>query len=207
MKILKTMRLTLDPVTLANADALWRIMQAAHLREYQDVPRYTVHEFRDRVAARPKAFHPRACGRFEWLITMNAEYTPLGWVSLRLGEHAGSVAEMGYSILEPYRKRGYAEEGVRSVLDEAFLTARLDAVEAACVVENAASQRVLDKLGFTQLRLQRHGAVVRSRAVDIYVYRMEHAAWMRLRGDAASFPREENTSPREQAPDAENNGR
>lgn len=177
MRILRTPRLTLEPVTLSNADALWRIMQAGGLREYQDVPRYSLDEFRDRVAARPKKFHPSASGRFEWLIALTETRAPLGWVSLRLGEYGAGTAEMGYSLLESGRGMGYACEGVRAILDEAFFEAGMEAVEAACVVGNDASQNVLKNLGFTQVRMQRNGAVVRSRAVDIYVFRMERALW------------------------------
>jgi RimJ/RimL family protein N-acetyltransferase len=181
MRALRTERLTLEPVTLANADPLWRIMQAGHLREYQEVPLYTIEEFRDRVASRPKKFNAQATGRFEWLISLNASFEPIGWVSLRLGECITGVAEMGYSLLEPSRKHGYAGESVQAVLDETLLSANLDAVEAACVVGNEASRRLLDTLGFARLRVQHHGAVVRSRAVDIYIYRMEREAWGRLR--------------------------
>jgi ribosomal-protein-alanine N-acetyltransferase len=167
----------LEPVTLSNADALWRIMQAGGLREYQDVPRYALDEFRDRVAARPKKFLPHASGRFEWLICVTATRAPIGWISLRLGEYGAGTGEMGYSVLESHRAKGYAREGVRAVLDEAFLEAGLTAVEAACVVANEASQKVLERLGFSQVRMQRNGAVVRSKAVDIYVYRAEGASW------------------------------
>jgi [ribosomal protein S5]-alanine N-acetyltransferase len=177
VRVLRTLRLTLEPVTLSNADALWRIMQAGGLREYQDVPRYSLDEFRDRVAARPTSFHPQASGRFEWLIALSVTRAPLGWVSLRLGEDGAGTAEMGYSLLESGRGFGYAGEGVRAVLDEAFLEAGMEAVEAACVVGNDASLKVLKKLGFAQVRLQRNGAVVRSRAVDIYVFRMDGTWW------------------------------
>jgi len=172
----------LEPVTLSNADALWRIMQAGGLREYQDVPRYSLDEFRERVAARPKELHTHASGRFEWLIALTATRAPFGWVSLRLGEYGAGTAEMGYSLLESGRRMGYAFEGVRAVLDEAFFEARMEAVEAACVVGNEASQKVLKSLGFTQVRMQRNGAVVRSRAVDIYVFRMEGAIWKKAPG-------------------------
>jgi RimJ/RimL family protein N-acetyltransferase len=193
MRTLRTERLTLEPVTLANADPLWRIMQAGNLRDYQEVPLYTIEEFRDRVASRPKKLAAQASGRFEWLISLNVTCEPIGWVSLRLGECVGSVAEMGYSILEPSRKHGYGGESVRAVLDETLLTAKLDAVEAACVVENEASRRLLDTLGFARLRVQHHGAVVRSRAVDIYIYRMEREVWGRLRAAGTSGVGERET--------------
>ena len=52
MRRLQTARLVLEPVTVANAAVLWRIMQSRLLREYQDVPRYSRDDFERRVAAR-----------------------------------------------------------------------------------------------------------------------------------------------------------
>ena len=67
MTTIRTQRLSLEAVTPENAVVLWRIMQGAQLREFQDVPRFTRQEFEKRVAARPKSFDGRAVGRFEWL--------------------------------------------------------------------------------------------------------------------------------------------
>ena len=179
MRSLRTQRLTLDPVTLTNADALWRIMQADQLREYQDVPHYTLAEFRDRVAGRRKKIIRNVGGRFEWLIQRNDTGEAIGWISLRLGECGGEAAEMGYSLLEGSRGHGYATEGVWAVVNEALTEVGLGMIEAACVVQNDASRRVLERLGFIRMKIQRNGAVVRSRAVDIYIYRMDAATWKR----------------------------
>jgi RimJ/RimL family protein N-acetyltransferase len=172
--------LCLEPVTRENADTLWQIMQAANLRDYQDVPRYTRDAFRERVASRPLQFNGRANGRFEWLIYPADGDGCAGWVSLRLGDHGSSTAELGYSLLSTARGRGYATEAVRLLCDEAFSSTSLRRIEAACVIENEASRRLLVRLGFTRVRLQRSGAVVRGRAVDILIFQMEGQRWKRM---------------------------
>ncbi len=177
MKLLRTQRLRLEPVTVDNAAALLRVMQSGHLREFQDVPRYTREEFERRVAQRPKRLHARAIGRFEWLIVPEGSSAPAGWVSLRLGDHAPGVAEIGYSLLLPQRGRGYAFEACVAVIEAAFATSDIARVEACCVPENAASRTLLERLKFTQTKYQRNGAVVRGRAVDIVVYRLAREAW------------------------------
>jgi ribosomal-protein-alanine N-acetyltransferase len=177
MRALTTARLALEPVTVENAAALLRVMQAAHLREFQDVPRYTREEFERRVAQRPKRLHARAIGRFEWLIVPRGGSSPVGWVSLRLGDHAPGVAEIGYSLIYAHRRRGYAFEACVAVVGAAFGTSDIARVEACCVPENAPSRRLLERLGFAEIKQQRNGAVVRGRAVDIIVYQLAREDW------------------------------
>jgi ribosomal-protein-alanine N-acetyltransferase len=171
MTALLTERLALDPVTERNALALWRVMQNAHLREFQDVPRFTRDEFTRRVKARPRGFDGKTPGRFEWLIVERESGTPIGWMSLRITEQTNASAELGYSLLLPARRKGYATEAGRAVVELAFETG-LTTVEACCVPQNVASRRVLENIGFSQVRLQRSGAVVRGRPVDVCVYRL-----------------------------------
>jgi len=175
-------RLVLEPVTRLNAATLWRVMQSSGLREFQDVPRHTREEFERRVAARPKQFNARAAGRFEWLLIIAATRSPIGWVSLRVGEPGRHAAELGYSIIAPQRGFGYASEAVRLVVDNAFETPDLQRVEACCVPANAPSRRLLESLGFVEMRVQRHGAVVRGRPVDIVLFDMPRERWLATHG-------------------------
>jgi len=186
VKLLTTPRLTLEPVSVENAAALLRVMQAGHLREFQDVPRYTREEFERRVAQRPKRLHARAIGRFEWLIVPRGASAPVGWVSLRLGDHAPGIAEIGYSLLVAHRRLGYAFEACVAVVAAAFGTSDIARIEACCVPENTPSRSLLERLGFTQIKYQRNGAVVRGRAVDIVVYQLAREVWLQA-GSANSI--------------------
>ena len=176
MTVIETKRLNLEPVTAANAEVLWRIMQRPHLRQFQDVPRVDAAEFLRRVAGRPARFDGRLAGRFEWLVRVRENGTAIGWVSLRVGEGTRGSAEIGYSIVAPARGRGYAREAAW-VVSSAFSRTQVARIEACCVPENAASRRLLAALGFTELRTQRSGAVVRRQAVDIVLYELTREAW------------------------------
>ena len=184
---LETPRLKLDVVTTANAAVLWRVMQGAHLREFQDIPRFTRAEFERRVAQRPKQFHPRAVGRFEWIVSLGDSRRPIGWVSLRVSEEMRGAAEAGYSLLVPYRGQGYATEAVGAMVDAAFRESDLSRVDACCVPENAASRRVLERLGFREGKVQKSGAMVRGHAVDIVVYEFKREQWQAQVGSANSM--------------------
>ncbi|GAC1305397.1 MAG: GNAT family protein [Vulcanimicrobiaceae bacterium] len=178
MKPLETDRLLLEPVTPANAMVLWRIMQSAHLREYQDVPRHTRDEFARRVAARPKRFDSRAIGRFEWLLVTREGQQSIGWFSLRVGDGGRGTAEIGYSIVATHRGAGYASEAAAVVVDYAFEESDLRRLDACCVPANAASRRLLARAGFDEVRVQRNGAIVRGAPVDIVIFELARESWL-----------------------------
>jgi ribosomal-protein-alanine N-acetyltransferase len=180
MKAVETARLSLEPVTTANAATLWRVMQRPHLREFQDVPRVSCEEFTRRVATRPHRFDGRLSGRFEWLVRLRTSAACIGWVSLRVGDGEKHSAEIGYSLLLAARGHGYAREAVRAVMGIAFKRTDLVRVEACCVPTNMPSRKLLADLGFEELRTQTRGAVVRGQAVDIIVYELRREAWEAL---------------------------
>jgi RimJ/RimL family protein N-acetyltransferase len=184
--VLRTERLLLEPVTARNAVELWRIMQGAQLRQYQDVPRLSKEDFVRRVATRPQRFDGRVAGRFEWLVVLRRSRVSLGWVSLRVGDHRAGVAEIGYSILARARGQGFATEAARAVVDAAFSVADVTQVDACCVPENTPSRRLLASIGFTQARLQPNGAVVRGKPVDICVYAVTREGWARAQASSAN---------------------
>jgi len=173
-----TQRLVLDPVTPANATILWRIMQSAHLREFQDIPRLTREEFEKRVKSRPLRLDGRTPGRFEWLVCIAATRAAIGWISLRIGDRPGNAGELGYSLLLEQRGRGYASEAVAGLVDRVFETTSLRKLEACCVPANVSSRRLLARIGFNQMRLQPNGAMVRGRPVDIVCFEMERNVWL-----------------------------
>lgn len=60
---------------------------------------------------------------------------------------------LGYWIAQTHTGRGAATQAVRHVLGECFLNHGLHRIEAATLVDNAASQTVLRRTGFTQIGL------------------------------------------------------
>ncbi|MBD5635622.1 MAG: GNAT family N-acetyltransferase [Candidatus Eremiobacteraeota bacterium] len=103
---------------------------------------------------------------------MIEESKAIGWVSLRVGDHARGTAEIGYSILASHRGLGYATEAARAIVDDAFATTDLRQIEACCVPANAASRSLLAAIGFEETRIQKNGAIVRGRPVDIVLFEM-----------------------------------
>ena len=55
---------------------------------------------------------------------------------------------LGYWIGEPFARRGFMHEALEAVVHYAFAMLDISRVEAACLPENVASRRVLEKSGF-----------------------------------------------------------
>jgi len=76
------------------------------------------------------------------------------------GPPTNGRVEIGYHVLAPYRRRGYAAEAVGALLSWAFDHAGVHTVVAQTAVDNAPSLALLAKLGFTPLSgPDRHGLV------------------------------------------------
>lgn len=186
MKTLRTERVSLVPVDARNARALWEVLNAPDLRKYQDIPRVRAEEFERQVRARPKELRANGTGRYEWLLSAGEPPRPIGWISLRINDRAPRIGEVGYSLMQEARGKGYASEALQSVIDEAFLTGELDEVQACIVPENVASRHVLDRTGFREERLLRGGAVIRGRHVDVLLFTVTRASWDRARRESVA---------------------
>ena len=59
------------------------------------------------------------------------------------------TGEIGYNVAPAFRGKGYASEGVRLICLEALSSGQVSEIKAETLVSNVASQRVLEKVGFT----------------------------------------------------------
>jgi RimJ/RimL family protein N-acetyltransferase len=178
MREIRTARLRLVPVTVRNAGLLWEILQAPDLRDFQDLPNLNREQFLKAVDARPARFGPGTAGRFEWLLHyIRGDREPLGWVSLRVSDGDKSSAEIGYSVVRAYRKRGIATEAVAALIDEGFQRAHLKRIRAYCLPENRASRAVLKRSGFESDGTLPRGATVQGKPVDVLAHTLGRSDW------------------------------
>lgn len=178
MRIIRTERLRLTPVTVQNAGTLWNVLQQPDLRTYQELPSVGAAAFADMVAKRPKMLRAGASGRFEWLVYVHRIRKPVGWVSLRIAERDLATGEIGYSIVRDFRGQGIANEAVCALLDEAFTEGGLTRINAYCLPENMPSRRLLERLGFSGEGVLPRGATVNGHIVDVLMHRMERERWI-----------------------------
>ena len=101
----------------------------------------------------------------------------LGWCSLTRWNPDYRSASLGYCLAEAAWGRGYATEAARALLQWAFDTLDLNRVQAETDTRNAASARVLEKLGFVREGTLREDCVVNGEVSDSWVYGLLRRQW------------------------------
>jgi len=156
--ILETERLRLRPFEMSDAADVVRL---AGEKEIAATTRQVPHPYELPMAEAWLASLPAAQARGEVLnfaITLKSTTELVGAIGLILNQ-VDHHAELGYWIGKPYWDNGYATEAAAAVLDHAFLVLKLHRVFAHHFSRNAASGRVMQKLGMKcegYLREHRH---------------------------------------------------
>ena len=145
---LRTERLLLRPFLLSDAV---HVLRLAGEREVADTTLHIPHPYLDGMAESWIATHEGAWTRHEaaTLAIVEADAGLIGAISLNI-ELSQRRAEIGYWIGRPYWGCGYATEAARAMLDYGFARLALHRIHAHHFARNAASGRVLAKVGFRQ---------------------------------------------------------
>ena len=106
--------------------------------------------------------HQERHGFSLWAVTDRSNGTVMGDAGLIHFAQRGPEIELAYRLAKPYWGRGFATEAARAWLDHGFGELGLDRIIAVAHPENAASQRVLEKVGMRFEGMRDHdGAEVR----------------------------------------------
>lgn len=92
------------------------------------------------------------------MVMRNAERTVVGHCGFHGPPRASGEVELGYTVNEPHRRRGYATEAVRALVDWAHREHGVTHFVASTTPDNVASLGVLRKLNF-QKRSEHAGEV------------------------------------------------
>ena len=87
------------------------------------------------------------------------------------------VLDIGYSIVPSERGKGYGAEAVQLIVDYLFLSRNIGRIQATTIVENKASQRVLEKVGFKREGTCRNSSFIRGTWTDCYLYSILREEW------------------------------
>ena len=126
---------------------------------------------------------PRDPAMPSFLITERIDGAPRIVGACGLGRRPSGAVEMGYWIARPHWGKGFATEAGRALIDIAR-TLKLPRLEASHFVDNPASARVLEKLGFvpTGISAARYSCARGGEAIA-RIYRLSLAG--RMEADAA----------------------
>jgi RimJ/RimL family protein N-acetyltransferase len=136
---LRTERLTLTPVTLADdAFVLELLNDPGWLKNIGDRGVRTIEDARGYITDR--------FGKSLWLVVRDAQGEPLGMCGL-VDREGLDHPDIGYAYLERHAGKGYATEAARAVLAHARGVLGHKTILAITAPDNTPSQRVLEKIG------------------------------------------------------------
>jgi RimJ/RimL family protein N-acetyltransferase len=164
---LSTIRLRRPRIT--DAEAIFEYGSDPEVARYADWPRQTsVEPILESLKERENLW--KRGDEYHWIVTLLKFDRAIGGISCMLNN---SSAEIGYLLNRRYWGNGYATEGALAVTEWLLSQSSIFRVWATCDTENAASIRVLEKIG-----MQREG-LLRSYSIrpgisefprDAYIY-------------------------------------
>ena len=108
---------------------------------------------------------------YPFFIFRQTDHTLLGGITLsNVARGMTQTATLGYWMGERYASQGYMTKAVRAIAPFAFGALNLHRLEAACLPHNAASVRLLEKVGFRREGLARGLVCIDGRWQDHLVF-------------------------------------
>lgn len=105
---------------------------------------------------------------WDWAIFLGDDL--VGAVGINRYDSLWRSANLGYWIRSDLAGQGYCTEAARAAVDFAFGPVDLNRLELVADIDNPASQRVAEKLGFIYEGTKREGTWVAGRGVDVKLY-------------------------------------
>jgi ribosomal-protein-alanine N-acetyltransferase len=128
-------------------DALHRVLSDTQVHRYFPRTEPPSREQVEKIIARQLAhWEERGCGW--WAVVSRESHDLIGWCGLQFLPEFGET-EVAYLLSRPCWGQGLATEAARAAAQFGFETLGLERLVAIAHVENAASQRVIEKLGMS----------------------------------------------------------
>lgn len=115
-------------------------------------------------------------GGAQFLVCVDGD--PVGSIGLKPPDDVWSRAEVGYMIAPDEWNNGYATDALEALCGFAFEERGLYKVYATTFATNPASDRVLEKAGFTQEGVFRDEGLVEGEHVDVHRYGLLAEEWL-----------------------------
>ena len=173
---LHTARLRLRPFDDADAGDLFRLHSNAYVLRYWDAPPWSERARAERFLTASRQMAEEGSGA-RLAMDRVSDTSFLGWCSLTRWNLDHRSASLGYCLDQVAWGHGYATEAARSLLQWAFDTLDLNRVQAETDTRNAASARVLEKLGFVREGTLREDCIVDGEVSDSWVYGLLRRQW------------------------------
>ena len=100
-----------------------------------------------------------------WMIVRRDTHEIIGDAGFKGFSYVEKSIDLGYGIIKEERRKGFAEEAARALIEWAFTNEILKTITACCAADNVSSVGLLQKLGFIETE-QDNGMIYLSRNCD-----------------------------------------
>ena len=136
----------------------------------EDAVRAFVQQFVEEQAPRPRR-------RFQLAITLPGDGELIGSAGIRRKPENDWEADIGYELAPARWGLGYATEAARALVDHGFREMGLQRISSWCIADNAASARVLERLGLQLEGRLRENEHFKDRWWDTLLYGLLRDEW------------------------------
>lgn len=164
--LLETTRFRLREMKAADAEAVYHIYADEEVTHYYDLETFTELEQAHALIIRQAERFRQKAG-IRWGITYKEEDVVIGSVGMMLTAE-NRQAGIGYDLGRPHWRQGIMYEVLESVIQFAFETAGVERIQALVMPGNAASARLLQKLGFVDKGILDEYAFFKGRFQDLH---------------------------------------
>ena len=180
---LHTPRLLLRPFDDADANDLFELQSSADVLRFWDSPPWCDRGRSERFIEACRQMADEGTG-VRVAVDRADDGAFIGWCHLSTWNPVHRSASLGYCFTEAAWGHGYATEAARALLRWAFDTLDLNRDQAEADTRNAASARVLEKLGFVREGTLREDCVVNGEVSDSWVFGLLRREWQPSSGPA-----------------------
>jgi RimJ/RimL family protein N-acetyltransferase len=167
--ILTTPRLTLREFRFTDLPDLHAIYRDPAVRRYEGpVLDETESSHRLQAIMADQIDHPRLY--FNSAITLNPADQLIGWIALHVTNPAIQEYEIGWTLSRQAWGKGYATEAARAAMGFVFEQQMAHRLVAFCHAQNAASERVMQRLGMAREGCLRETRWLNSEWCDELIY-------------------------------------
>ena len=96
----------------------------------------------------------------------------VGIVSLYDVSKPDNKAKIGYWVGKDFRKRGYAEEAVKTMIEFAFQELKLNKISAKTMEDNRNSNSLLEKIGFRKIGVSKWDKIIEGKKHDVFEWEL-----------------------------------
>ncbi len=162
-------RVSLRAAQRSDAALLKHWRAESSIRRFQPLGTFSLSQLATELAEQRMEDLYRGRGdKFQWIV--RCEGQPAGWITLVVTNWEHGLAETGYALATRYQHRGLMAQALDLLLADLFLNTALMRIEARCSLDNIASQKILEKVGFRREGRLRGYFVLAGERVDNYLY-------------------------------------